>query len=73
VIIINAIFQSLWSEEVSYAHQGFIYMIRNTVKKYKFNSKQPFLILNVFMSSVSHDPTEIILICWLGESFQDSL
>ncbi len=71
-------------KEVSYAHQGCIYLIRNTDKnwiflKYYCNLHHSFLFeytlkynlwgkaefsASILKSSVSHDPSEIILICW---------
>ncbi len=70
--------------EISYAHQGCIYLIKNTEKTLILwnliaNSNNGFLFqytlkYNLFLtqnfhqhllqSSVSHDPSEIILICW---------
>ncbi len=78
----------MFLKEVSHAHPGCIYLIKNTVKSLQFwiiitiqNSCFLFehiLKCNLFLwcaaefsasllqSSVSHDPSEIILICWFA-------
>ncbi len=84
---LNMIIVCSFLKDISYAHQGCIYVIENTVKLFnceillqfkkiyifnifeniifpvlvKLNFQQPLL-----QSSVSHDPSEIILICWFA-------
>ncbi len=72
-------------QDDSYAHQGWIYLIKNTVKIVLFRSVinncflfEYILKCNLFLwfkaefsasllqSSVSHDPSEIILIYWFA-------
>ncbi len=79
---ISKIVSCFW---VSFAHQGCIYLIKNTVKmwqiitikngcflcEYLFNcnwllwSKAEFSA-SLLQSSVWHDPSEIIIICWFA-------
>ncbi len=66
-------------KEVSYAHQGCIYLFKNTVIwgvlfQFTFNilknknncDGNANAKFSAAISSVSHDTSEIILICWFG-------
>ncbi len=53
-------------KEVSRAHQGFIYLIGNTGKLLYYEILHLKELFSILKSSVSHDPSEIILICWFA-------
>ncbi len=69
----------MFLKEDSYAQQGYIYGIKNSnIAKYYYHMFSNLYILQQFISvmlswifsiiqsSVSHDPSEIILICWFA-------
>ncbi len=65
LILVTVFF--LCFKNVPFVHQGCIYLIKNTVKTiYSRDDEAEFsaAITPVFL--VSHDPSEIILICWFG-------
>ncbi len=56
-------------KEVFYTYQGSIYLIKNTGKLWKIITtilKYCTFSASWLQSSVSHDPSEIILICWFA-------
>ncbi len=77
-------YTTMFLQEVSYGYQGYIYLIKNTMKtaiivKYYYHFSCLFEIFFIYscdfkaefsasllQSSVSHDPSEIILICWFA-------
>jgi len=48
----------MFLKEVSYAHQGYTYLMKNTVKYLVFIVIN--ITYNVFNIELSHDPSEII-------------
>ncbi len=62
----------LFLKDVSYALQGCIYLIKNTVKTAVLHNNTCFFYLNIFknlnaklifQSSVSHDPSNVLICC----------
>ncbi len=61
----------MFLKEDSSARQSCIYLIKNTVKMWNFIKIENDCFLcefsaSLLQSSVSHDPSEIILICWFA-------
>ncbi len=73
----------MFLKEVSYAYQSCLHLIKTTVKTeilwniflqfkitFLYIKNNIFLVMTTLLqSSVSHDPSEIILICWFGAQY----